>query len=91
MPPHHWLRFGRSAQTAVGFVADVAEGAGLPIVLHQYPAWTKASYSLAEMLELVKLPELVMIKMGTRDMARWLVRLRKTQRSRAQCQHRYLP
>src|SRR5262245_39068807 len=21
MPPHHWLRFGRSAQTAVGFVA----------------------------------------------------------------------
>src|SRR4030095_5448585 len=55
MPPHHWLRFGRSAQTAVGFVADIAAGAGLPIVLHQYPAWTKASYSLAEMLEIAKL------------------------------------
>ncbi len=71
MPPHHWLRFGRSSQTAVGFIQDVAS-AGVPICLHQYPAWGKASYSLAEMLEAVKLPELVCIKMGTRDMARWL-------------------
>jgi len=72
MPPHHWIRFGRSAQTAVGFMQDVAAGAGVPIIVHQYPAWTKAGYSLAEMLEMVKLPEVVMIKMGTRDMARWL-------------------
>lgn len=72
MPPHHWLRFGRSAQTAVGFFQDVAEGAGIPIVVHQYPAWTKAGYTLAEMLEMVKIPQVVCIKMGTRDMARWL-------------------
>ncbi len=72
MPPHHWLRFGRSAQTAVGFMQDVAEGADIPIVIHQYPAWTKAGYTLAEMLEMVKLPQVVCIKMGTRDMARWL-------------------
>jgi 4-hydroxy-tetrahydrodipicolinate synthase len=72
MPPHHWLRFGRSQRTAVGFVEDVAAGADIPIIVHQYPAWTKAGYSLAEMLELVKLPQVVMIKMGTRDMARWL-------------------
>jgi len=71
MPPHHWLRFGRSARTAVGFVADVAAGANLPVILHQYPAWTKAGYTLAEMLEIVKLPQVVMIKMGTRDMTRW--------------------
>jgi 4-hydroxy-tetrahydrodipicolinate synthase len=71
MPPHHWLRFGRTRATAIGFVQDVAEGAGVPIVLHQYPAWTRASYSLAEMLELVKIPEVVSIKMGTRDLARW--------------------
>ena len=70
MPPHHWLRFGRTAQTAVGFFADVAE-ADIPIVVHQYPAWTKAGYSLAEMLEIVKIPNVVCIKMGTRDMARW--------------------
>lgn len=72
MPPHHWLRFGRSMSTAVGFFQDVAEGADVPIIVHQYPSWTKAGYTLAEMLEFVKLAQVVMIKMGTRDMARWL-------------------
>ena len=70
MPPHHWLRFGRSRETAVGFFQDVAQ-ADIPIIVHQYPAWTKASYSLAEMGELVQIPQVVCIKMGTRDMARW--------------------
>lgn len=71
MPPHHWLRFGRSVSTAVGFIDDVAHGSGVPIIVHQYPAWTKAGYTLQEMLEMVTVPEVVMIKMGTRDMARW--------------------
>ncbi len=70
MPPHHWLRFGRSSQTAVGFVEDVAEGADISIVIHQYPSWTKAGYTLNEMLEMVKIPQVVSIKLGTRDMAR---------------------
>jgi 4-hydroxy-tetrahydrodipicolinate synthase len=72
MPPHHWLRFGRSSTEAVGFIADVAEGADIDIVIHQYPAWTKAGYTLKEMLEMVKIPRVQCIKMGTRDMARWL-------------------
>jgi 4-hydroxy-tetrahydrodipicolinate synthase len=71
MPPHHWLRFGRTSQTAVGFFQDVAEGADIDIIVHQYPSWTKAGYSLAEMLEFVKIDQVVSIKMGTRDMARW--------------------
>ena len=71
MPPHHWLRFGRSSATAVGFIEDVAAGGGVSIIIHQYPAWTKAGYTLAEMQEMVRLPEVVMVKMGTRDMARW--------------------
>lgn len=71
MPPHHWLRFGRTSDTAIGFFQDVAEGADIPIIVHQYPAWTKAGYSLAEMLEMVKIPQVECIKMGTRDMARW--------------------
>ena len=37
MPPHHWLRFGKSSQTAVGFFQDVAEGADIAIIVHQYP------------------------------------------------------
>ena len=71
MPAHHWLRFGRTPETAIGFFQDVAEGADIPIIVHQYPAWTKAGYSLEEMLEMVKIPQIVCIKMGTRDMARW--------------------
>lgn len=70
MPPHHWLRFGRSYKTAVGFFQDVAT-ADIPIIVHQYPAWTKAGYSLDEMKAFVDIPQVVMIKMGTRDMARW--------------------
>jgi 4-hydroxy-tetrahydrodipicolinate synthase len=72
MPPHHWLRFGRSSETTIGFFKDVAEGGGIDIIVHQYPAWTKAGYSLEEMLEMIKIPDVVCIKMGTRDMARWL-------------------
>ena len=41
MPPHYQLRFGRPSETAVGFIADVAEGADIDIVVHQYPSWTK--------------------------------------------------
>lgn len=72
MPPHYQLRFGRPSDAAVGFIQDVAEGADIDIIVHQYPSWTKVGYTLAEMLEMVKLPRVVCIKMGTRDMARWL-------------------
>jgi 4-hydroxy-tetrahydrodipicolinate synthase len=72
MPPHYQLRFGRPTDAAIGFVQDVAEGADIDLVIHQYPSWTKVSYSLEEMLAMVALPRVVCIKMGTRDMARWL-------------------
>ena len=72
MPPHHWLRFGRSSKTAIGFFQDLAEGANIPIIVHQYPAWTKAGYSLDEMCEMAQIPQVASIKMGTRDMSRWL-------------------
>ena len=70
MPPHHWLRFGRDSRTAVGFFEDVADGADMPIVVHQYPAWTKAGYSLDELIAIGQIPQVVAYKIGTRDMAR---------------------
>lgn len=70
MPCHHWLRFGRTPDTAVGYFQDVAEGADIPIIVHQYPNWTKATYTLREMLELTKIPQVVAIKMGSRDFSR---------------------
>jgi 4-hydroxy-tetrahydrodipicolinate synthase len=72
MPPHHWLRFGRTSAEAVGWFEDIAAGADIDIIVHQYPAWTKAGYTLTEMLEMAKIPQVKCIKMGTRDMARWL-------------------
>jgi 4-hydroxy-tetrahydrodipicolinate synthase len=72
MPPHHWLRFGRLPATAVGFVHDVADAGGIEVIIHQYPAWTRAGYTLDEMKEMVQHDRVVMIKMGTRDMSRWL-------------------
>lgn len=70
MPCHHWLRFGRTPDTAIGYFADVAEGADMPIILHQYPNWCKATYSLSEMLAIAAIPQVVAIKMGTRDFSR---------------------
>ena len=95
MPPHHWLRFGRTSETAVGFFQDVAEGADIDIIVHQYPAWTKAGYSLAEMIEMTKIDRVVSIKMGTREMSRWGYDYRKLKAaapdvSIISCQDEYL-
>ena len=70
MPAHHWLRFGRTSSTAVGYFEDVAKGADIPIIVHQYPNWTKATYSLEEMISIGKIDQVVAIKMGSRDMSR---------------------
>ena len=70
MPPHHWLRFGRPSVTAVGYFEDVAASGDVPIIVHQYPDWTKATYTLDEMLALTEIEQVVAIKMGTRNMSR---------------------
>lgn len=95
MPPHHWLRFGRTSETAVGYFQDVAEGADIDIIVHQYPAWTKAGYSLAEMLDMTKIERVVSIKMGTREMSRWAYDYRNLKRAAPEvsiisCQDEYL-
>ncbi|MCY4466317.1 MAG: dihydrodipicolinate synthase family protein [Chloroflexi bacterium] len=95
MPPHHWLRFGRTSETAVGYFQDVAEGADIDIIVHQYPAWTKAGYSLAEMLDMTKIERVVSIKMGTREMSRWAYDYRNLKQAAPEvsiisCQDEYL-
>jgi 4-hydroxy-tetrahydrodipicolinate synthase len=71
MPPHQWLRFGRESETAIRFVHDVAANIDIGVVIHQYPSWTKVSYSTDELVELAKIPNVVAVKDGTRDMARY--------------------
>ncbi|MGN6566050.1 MAG: dihydrodipicolinate synthase family protein [Thermomicrobiales bacterium] len=71
MPPHLWLRFGRESATALRFVRDVAASIDIGVIIHQYPAWTKVSYTSEELVELAQIPNVVAIKDGTRDIARY--------------------
>lgn len=71
MPPHQWLRFGRESETAIRFVNDVASNIDIAVIIHQYPSWTKVSYSTDELVELAKITNVVAIKDGTRDMAKY--------------------
>lgn len=70
MPCHHWLRFGRTPETAIGYFEDVANGADIPIIVHQYPDWTKATYTYEELRAIAKLPHVIALKMGSRNLSR---------------------
>jgi 4-hydroxy-tetrahydrodipicolinate synthase len=71
MPPHAWLRFGRDSATALRYVECIAERVEIGIIIHQYPAWTRVAYSTQELLDIVRIPNVVAIKEGTRDFARY--------------------
>jgi len=71
MPPHQWLRFGRERETAYRFVRDVADSIDIGVIIHQYPSWTKVSYSSEELVDFAQIPNVVAIKDGTRDIARY--------------------
>lgn len=69
MPPHTWLRFGMKQEAVIRFFKDVAEAIDIGIIIHLYPAGTKAFYPVETILELAKIPNVTTLKMGTRDMA----------------------
>jgi 4-hydroxy-tetrahydrodipicolinate synthase len=72
MPPHGWLRFGMAQpDNVVDFFAAVGKGSGLDIIVHVYPAWTRASYSFETLAALAKLPWVKCMKVGTRDMNKY--------------------
>ncbi len=71
MPPHRWLRKGKSCEEAVGFVQAIAEAADLPIIIHQYPAATKAMYDAETLVALAAIPQVVAVKFGTRDYSKY--------------------
>lgn len=71
MPPHQWLRFGRPSAVALRYVGQVAESINAGVIVHQYPTWTKVGYTTEELVELASIPNVVAIKDGTRDIARY--------------------
>jgi 4-hydroxy-tetrahydrodipicolinate synthase len=72
MPPHQWLRFGMTQpDNVVDYFCAIGRGAGLDIIVHVYPAWTRASYKFATLAALAKLPWVKCMKVGTRDMNKY--------------------
>ena len=71
MPPHQWLRFGMKPEAPVSFFRDVAAATNADIIIHLYPAWTKAFYPADMRLKMLEIPNVTAIKDGTREMARY--------------------
>jgi 4-hydroxy-tetrahydrodipicolinate synthase len=71
MPPHHWLRFGFRPSHVLDYFRAVGETSGLPLIVHVYPAWTKASFSSELLAELARLPFVQAFKIGTREMNKY--------------------
>jgi 4-hydroxy-tetrahydrodipicolinate synthase len=71
MPPHHWLRFGFRREHVIDYFTAIGEACGLPLVVHVYPAWTKASFSSELLAELGRLPYVHAFKIGTREMNKY--------------------
>ena len=77
MPPHQWLRFGmKQPENVVDYFAAIGRASGLDLVVHVYPAWTRASYSFETLAELARLPWVKSFKVGTRDMNKYARDLR---------------
>ncbi len=67
MPPHMWLRFGMHANAPFEYVKDVAEGADIDIIIHLYPATSKAFYPVETLIKMCReIDHVKCIKMGTR-------------------------
>lgn len=69
MPPHIWLRFSMKQESAYQFYKDVAEGSGMNIIVHLYPATTKAFIEVDTLIKMCHdIPNIKAIKQGTRVM-----------------------
>jgi 4-hydroxy-tetrahydrodipicolinate synthase len=71
MPPHYWLRFGMQPRHVVQHFVAIGEAVGINLIVHVYPAWTKASYSSQLLAELAELPWVTSFKIGTREMSKY--------------------
>lgn len=71
MPPHHWLRFGFREEHVLEYFQAIGEGSGLPLIVHVYPAWTKASFSSALLAKLAQMDAVQAFKIGTREMNKY--------------------
>lgn len=85
MPPHSWLRFSMQHTSPVNYFKDVANAINIGIVVHQYPADTKSSYTTDQLLEMSKIPNVVAFKLGERDIATYELHVRALQKDAPDC------
>jgi 4-hydroxy-tetrahydrodipicolinate synthase len=71
MPPHHWLRFGFKPEHCLDYFTAINQATGLGLIVHVYPAWTRASFSSELLAELARLPAVLAFKIGTREMNKY--------------------
>jgi len=95
MPPHHWLRFGFRPSHVIEYFTAIGEASGLPLLVHVYPAWTKASFSSQLLADLARLPSVAAFKIGTREMNKYnrdlqLIRAAAPEKALLTCHDEYL-
>jgi len=71
MPPHYWLRFGMQPQHVIDHFTAIARAVDINLIVHIYPAWTKAAYSSELLAELARIPGVTTMKIGTREMSKY--------------------
>ena len=71
MPPHYWLRFGMRDEHVIDHFLAISAAADLNLIVHVYPAWTKARYSSHLLAELARVPNVTTFKVGTREMSKY--------------------
>ncbi len=95
MPPHHWLRFGFRPSHVMEYFTAIGEASGLPLLVHVYPAWTKASFSSQLLADLARSPFVAAFKIGTREMNKYnrdlqLIRAAAPDKALLTCHDEYL-
>ncbi len=71
MPPHYWLRFGMRHDHVIDHFLAISQAVDLNLIVHVYPAWTKARYSSRLLAELARVPNVTTFKVGTREMSKY--------------------
>jgi 4-hydroxy-tetrahydrodipicolinate synthase len=71
MPPHHWLRFSMEPEHVIEYFTAIGKAVDINLVVHVYPAWTKAGYSPQLLADLGQIPQVTTFKVGTREMSQY--------------------
>jgi 4-hydroxy-tetrahydrodipicolinate synthase len=66
----------KQPDNVVDYFSAIGRDSELDIVVHVYPAWTRASYDFHTLAELARLPWVKCMKVGTRDMNKYARDLR---------------